>query len=170
MTPLVVLVGPPGAGKTTVGERLAERHGVAFRDTDRDVEATVGKAISDIFVEDGEAMFRAHERAAVAIALKEHDGVLALGGGAVIAEQTRTALGGHHVVFLDVGLAAAVDRVGLNTARPLLAVNPRAELKRLLEARRALYEEVATAVVNTDERTPDEVADAIDDTLVTHGR
>jgi shikimate kinase len=170
MTPLVVLVGPPGAGKTTVGQRLAERHGVAFRDTDRDIETGVGKSISDIFVEHGEQAFRAHERAAVAAALATHEGVLALGGGAVIADETRKALHAHRVVFLDVGLAAAVERVGLNTARPLLAVNPRAEVKRLLEARRPLYEEVATIVVSTDDRSADDVVDAIMSELVAHDR
>lgn len=170
MTPLVVLVGPPGAGKTTVGRRLAERHGVTFRDTDHDVEAAVGKTISDIFVEHGEATFRAHERAAVAAALATHAGVLALGGGAVIADETRQALKSQRVVFLDVGLATAVERVGLNTARPLLAVNPRAELKRLLEERRPLYEEVATLVISTDDRTADDVVDVITTELVAHDR
>lgn len=170
MTPLVVLVGPPGAGKTTVGQLLAQRQGVTFRDTDHDVEAAVGATISDIFIEDGEATFRDHERAAAAAALATHDGVLALGGGAVTAEETRQALKSHRVVFLDVGLAAAVERVGLNTARPLLAVNPRAELKRLLEERRPLYEEVATVVVPTDGRSPEEVVDAIESELVAHGR
>src|SRR5438309_255510 len=132
MSPVVVLVGPPGAGKTTVGELLADRLGVAFRDTDRDVEATARSEISDIFVEQGEPAFRALERAAVRDALAEHDGVLALGGGAVLAEETRGLLSGHRVVFLDVGLSSAVDRVGLNRSRPLLAVNPRAELARML--------------------------------------
>jgi shikimate kinase len=166
MSPLVVLVGPPGAGKTTVGELLARRHAVGFRDTDHDVEAATGRSIADIFVEDGEAAFRALERRAVAAALDSHDGVLALGGGAVLAEETRALLAGHHVVFLDIGLAAAVERVGLNRSRPLLAVNPRAELARMLSERRPLYEAVATTVVGTDERDPDQVADAVDAALV----
>ena len=168
MTPLVVLVGPPGAGKTTVGELLAERHGVEFRDTDRDVEARAGATISDIFVEQGEAKFRELERAAVRDALAEHNGVLALGGGAVVSAETRDLLASQWVVFLDVALTAAVDRVGLNRSRPLLAVNPRAELARMLAERRPLYEQVATLTVVTDGRTAKEVADAIDEVLVTH--
>jgi shikimate kinase len=165
--PFVVLVGPPGAGKTTVGELLAARHELAFRDTDRDIEATAGRTIADIFVEDGEPAFRALERAAVRDALLTHEGVLALGGGAVMADETRALLRGHRVVFLDVGLAAAVDRVGINRSRPLLAMNPRAELARMLTARRPLYEEVATATVLTDDLDPEAVVDTVDAALVT---
>jgi shikimate kinase len=166
MTPLVVLVGPPGAGKSTVGELLADRHGVPFRDTDRDIERSTGSSISDLFVVEGEPAFRELERDAVRAALAEHDGVLALGGGAVLAEETRALLLGHRVVFLDVGLSAATDRVGLNRSRPLLAVNPRAELARMLTARRPYYEEVASIVVSTDGRTPEDVVDEIDEALV----
>ena len=161
MTPLVVLVGPPGAGKTTVGTLLAARCKVGFRDTDQDVERIAGSPISDIFVEQGEAAFRELESAAVRAALAEHRGVLSLGGGAVLDPETRALLAGRSVVFLDVGLTAAVERVGLNRSRPLLAVNPRAELQRMLTQRRALYEEVATLSVVTDEQTPDEVVDII---------
>ena len=156
--PRLVLVGPPGAGKTTVGRLVADRLGAAFRDTDADVEAGAGKSISDLFVDDGEEHFRALERAAVAAALAEHDGVLALGGGAVLAAETRALLDGHEVVLLDVGLSAAASRVGLSRDRPVLALNPRAQLRGLLEARRPLYLEVAVRVVPTDGRTPDEVA------------
>ncbi len=152
-----MLVGAPGAGKTTVGRLVAGQIGVAFRDTDDDVEAVAGKSISDIFLEDGEPAFRALERAAVAAALNAHDGVLALGGGAVTDPRTRVLLGGHLVVFLDVGLADAASRVGLNRDRPLLIANPRAQLKRLLDERRPLYAEVATLTVDTAGRTPDEV-------------
>lgn len=159
--PVVVLVGPPGSGKTVVGRLLADRLGVAFRDTDRDVEAAAGRSVPDIFVEDGEERFRALETAAVAEALASHDGVLALGGGAVLSAGSREALAGHRVVFLDVGLANAVARVGLATSRPLLAMNPRARLRVLLAERRALYEQVASAVVVTDERAPQEVAEQI---------
>ena len=166
MSPLVVLVGPPGAGKTTVGQLLADRHRVPFRDTDHDVERTAGATIGDIFITQGEAAFRDLERAAVQAALASHDGVLALGGGAVLAADTRELLAGQRVVFLDVGLAAAVARTGLNRSRPLLAVNPRAELSRMLAERRPLYEQVATIVVATDERTATEVADEIDAALV----
>ena len=123
--PRVVLVGPMGAGKSTIGRILADRWGVDFRDTDDDVEAADGRPISDIFVESGEEHFRALERDAVARALEEHDGVLAVGGGAVMAGSTRTALAGHRVVFLRVGLADAGALVGLGASRPLLLGNVR---------------------------------------------
>ncbi len=163
--PRVVLVGPPGAGKTTVGRRLASSLGVPFRDTDADIEATAGKPISDIFVEDGEDAFRAMESSAVAEALSTFDGVLALGGGAVLAAPTREALGGHTVVYLTVELTDAVARVGLGAGRPLLTLNPRATLKYLLDQRRPLYEQVAIVTVRTDGRTPEDIAAEILATL-----
>ncbi len=156
--PPVVLVGPPGAGKSTVGERLAGLLGVAFRDTDDDVVAVAGMPVADIFVEHGEARFRELERVAVARALNEHDGVLALGGGAILDAPTRSLLAGRRVVFLDVGIADAARRIGFNRDRPLLLGNPRAQWLKLMERRRPLYEEVATMTVPTDGRTPDEIA------------
>lgn len=129
-----------------------------FRDTDTDIERQAGKPIPEIFVDEGEEHFRALERAAVAAALASCAGVLALGGGAVLDEQTRAALIGHRVVHLSVELTDAVKRVGLGVGRPLLAINPRATLKYLLEQRRPLYAEVATETVVTDGRTPAEVA------------
>ena len=156
--PAVVVVGPPGAGKTTVGELLAEALGVPFRDVDADIEAIAGKPIPEIFVDDGEEHFRKLERAAVAAALADFDGVLALGGGAILASETRAALRGHRVVYLSVELADAIARVGLGAGRPLLAINPRATMRYLLDQRRPLYEEVATVTVKTDGRTPEDVA------------
>ena len=158
--PRVVLVGPPAAGKTTVGRLLAERLGVDFVDTDDLVVAAAGKPVGDIFVDDGEEAFRALEVAAVARAL-ERDGVLALGGGAVLAAQTRERLAGHPVVLLAASVPTSAGRVGLNRDRPLLLGNPRQQLRALLEARLPLYREVAMAAVDTDGRTPDEVADAV---------
>jgi shikimate kinase len=155
---LVVLVGPPGAGKTTVGQALAQHRGVGFRDTDADVEAALGATVADVFVEHGEPVFRAAEAQAVRAALAEHAGVLALGGGAVLDPATRAALAQVDVVFLDVSLAAAVPRVGLNRDRPLLLESPRAQLKALMDARRPLYLEVAGHVVDTSDR---EVADVV---------
>lgn len=159
--PVVVLVGPPGSGKTTVGELVACRLGTDFRDTDADVEQRVGKSIGEIFVEGGEPAFRALERRAVRLALETHPGVLALGGGAVMDTATRALLKERFVVFLDVGLAVAIDRCGLNRSRPLLLGNMRAQLRALLDERRPYYEEVAAHVVDTSERTAEEVAEEV---------
>ncbi|TDD46432.1 shikimate kinase [Nonomuraea terrae] len=156
-----VLIGAPGSGKTTLGRMLAERLGVAFRDTDADVEAVAGKPVPDIFVEDGEARFRELEHEAVRRALAEHDGILSLGGGAVLHEETQALLAGHHVVYLQVGLSDAVQRVGLASARPLLVLNPRSQLKKLMEERRPVYERLASQTVVTDKREPEELADEI---------
>jgi shikimate kinase len=159
--PVVVLVGVPGAGKTTVGEALARRLGVGFRDTDADVESASGRAIADIFVESGEPEFRRLEAAAVATALAEHEGVLALGGGAVIDAGTRALLAGGRVVWLRVGLAAASQRAGLSGARPVLLGNVRAQMKALMDARAPLYTEVARLIVDTDALSVDDAVEAI---------
>lgn len=162
MSPRAVVVGPPGAGKSTVGQLLAVRLGTTFRDVDDDIVRTAGKPIADIFATDGEPTFRAMEEQAVATALAEHAGVLAVGGGAILSERTRTALCGHAVVFLNVGMAEGVKRTGLSSARPLLAgVNPRATFKTLLDARLPLYREVAVVEVATDDMTPSRVVDEI---------
>jgi shikimate kinase len=163
MSPRIVLVGPMGAGKTTVGRVLADRWGVEVRDTDHDVEAEAGKTVADIFVDDGEARFREMEKAAVAAALASHDGVLSLGGGAVLDDDTQRLLADHTVVFLRVGLADAVKRVGLGSARPLLLGNVRGRVKQLLDERTPVYEAVARFVVDTDGRTPQEVAEEIEE-------
>ena len=151
-----------GAGKTTVAALLAEMWGTTARDTDADVEALEGRSISDIFVDSGEAHFRDLERKAVAEALATHDGVLALGGGAVLDPATRDLLAGHTVVFLRVGLSDAVKRVGLGSSRPLLLDQAiggvRGRIRALLEERTPVYEAVATHVVDTDGRTPEAVA------------
>ncbi|WP_424188433.1 shikimate kinase [Actinokineospora sp. G85] len=159
MSPVAVVVGPPGAGKTTVGEALADVLGVGFRDTDADIVAAQGRPVTDIFATDGEAVFRELEERAVAAGLAEHAGVLALGGGAVLSERTRELLAAHRVVFLNVGMAEGMRRTGLSVARPLLVgINPRAKFKELLEARLPFYRQVASIEVLTDDRDPAEVA------------
>jgi shikimate kinase len=147
-----------GAGKTTVAGLLGTQWDVPVRDTDDDVETQAGKTVADIFVEDGEEAFRRLEADAVARALTEHAGVLALGGGAVLDPTTRERLAGHRVVFLQVGLSEAVKRVGLGVGRPLLLGNVRSRIKALLDERAPIYREVASHTVDTDERSPEDVA------------
>ncbi|MFG2513774.1 shikimate kinase [Streptomyces sp. NPDC048584] len=163
--PVIVLIGPMGVGKSTVGRLLAERLNVAYRDTDDDIVAAEGRTIADIFVDEGEPAFRVIEKRAVRTALAGHQGVLALGGGAILDPETRALLAGQRVVYLSMDVEEAVKRTGLNAARPLLAVNPRKQWRELMEARRHLYEEAATAVVPTDGRTPEEVTEAALDAL-----
>jgi shikimate kinase len=160
--PCVVLIGPPGSGKTTVGHALATLLGVELRDTDRAIEVQEGRSVSDIFLDDGESRFRELERAEVASSLPSHRGVLSLGGGAVMDRVTAAALAGHTVVFLDVGIADAATRVGFNQSRPLLAVNPRAQWTRMMDIRRPTYERLATFTVLTTGRTPQDVASEIE--------
>jgi shikimate kinase len=166
MTPIIVLIGPPGSGKSSVGARLARVLGTDLRDTDVDVEATEGRTVADIFVSDGEPHFRDLERAAVARALVEHEGVLSLGGGAPIDTESEALLrdyatGGGVIVFLDVSLTAVVPRVGLNAARPLLLGNPRQKWLALMKDRRPVYERLATMTVLTDNRRPAQIASEI---------
>jgi shikimate kinase len=157
MSPVAVLVGVMGAGKTTVGAAVAEALGVPFADTDTIIEERAGKPIPEIFVDDGEAAFRALERDVVAETLRGFTGVLALGGGAILDDGTRKLLAERTVIFLSVELSDALKRVGLGAGRPLLAINPRATLRYLLEQRRPLYLEVATHTVLTDGREPAEI-------------
>lgn len=161
--PVLVLIGPPGSGKSKLGRLLAHGLGLTVRDTDQDIEEHAGKPVADIFVEDGEPTFRAMERAAVATALAEHDGVLSLGGGAVMDAGTDQALTeyarrGGTVVFLDVTLAVAAPRVGMNQARPLLLGNPRQRWQALMDERRPTYERLATLRVRSTERPATEAA------------
>lgn len=160
MTAQVVLVGAPGSGKSTVGPRLAERLGVPFHDVDAVIEGRVGRTVAEIFADDGEAVFRAFEEATTA-ELLALPGVLALGGGAVMSPVTRTSLAGYRVVWLQVSVPTAVNRIGLNVARPLLMGNVRGRLLKLLAARTPLYREVATEEIATDETTPDEIVEQI---------
>lgn len=168
--PVAVMIGPPGSGKSKVGRTLAAGLGVTIRDTDADIEAAAGKPVSEIFVDDGEPRFRELEREAVLTALAEHDGVLSLGGGAVMNPVTQDALekytaDGGQVVFLDVPLAIAAQRVGMNQARPLLLGNPRAQWQKLMTERRPTYERLATLTIVSSERPGERVAAEIIEAL-----
>lgn len=170
MSPKALLVGAPGAGKTTVGKALAHRLEVPFRDTDDDIVALAGKPIPDIFVEDGEDVFRALETQVLTAALTEFDGVLALGGGVVMRPENRELLSGQVVVWLEVTLADAVQRVGLGATRPLLLGNVRGRLLELLTERTPVYASVATMRVSTAHRTVPQIVTEIVDTLAgSHG-
>ncbi len=163
MAPRAVLMGPPGAGKTSVGEVLATLWNTTLHDTDADVERRAGKPVADIFVELGEPHFRELEHEAVVAGLAAHGGVLSLGGGAPLHPLSREALeayrdAGGAIVFLDVSLSAVVPRVGLNTTRPLLLGNPRQQWLALMSARRPIYESLATVTVLTDDRDPADIA------------
>ncbi len=158
--PLVVLVGAPGSGKTTVGALLAARWAVPFIDVDAIIEARAGKPVAEIFADDGEAVFRAVEEATT-IELLALPGVLSLGGGAVMAAATRTALQGRRVVWLQVSVSSSARRVGLSSARPLLLGNVRGQLIKLLATRTPLYAEVATETVDTDAHDPAAVVEII---------
>ncbi|MQA24530.1 MAG: shikimate kinase [Micromonosporaceae bacterium] len=163
--PVCVLIGPPGSGKSSVGPALAARLGTTFRDSDADIERLAGKPIPEIFVDDGEEHFRALEAEAIAKALEAHDGVLSLGGGAIMTPATAERLSGQRVVYLSVEVGTAVKRVGLGAGRPLLQVNPRAQLRHLLEQRRPHYERLAALTVATDERAVEEIVDRIVEAL-----
>ena len=155
--PLAVVIGPPGAGKSTIGRRLAAALGARWHDTDAAIEAAQGASISDLFVDHGEEHFRALERAEVARALTEVDVVVSLGGGAPMDAETQALLVGHTVVFLDVGIADASRRIGFEGNRPLLMMNPRASWTKMMTERRATYERLSTIRVDTAGRKPAEI-------------
>ncbi len=160
-SPVAVLIGPPGAGKTAVGPLLAELLGTSFRDTDADVVAAAGRPVSDIFIEQGERAFRQLECEAAARALREHEGVLALGSGAVLDPGLQQRLEGLPVVYLAADFGTVARRLGLDRPRVVVPGNPRGRLRAMLEERRPLYERLATVTVPTDDGDPDELAEQI---------
>lgn len=167
-SPRVILIGPPGAGKTTVGKALAKKLSCNFADTDRLVEAKAGRKISEIFVETGEQSFREIETSVLRESLQSFDGVLALGGGAPINPENQALISksDSFIVFLEVSISQAANRVGFNRERPLLLVNPRQQWQELMNARRPIYEKLARVKISTDSVKPQEVADQIQKALL----
>lgn len=160
--PPIILIGPPGAGKTSVGKALAKKLSLNFLDSDKVVEEKSGKSIPEIFITDGEPAFREMERAAVIDLIENQDGVIALGGGSVMdLEVSKRLLPMANVVFLDVSISNAAPRVGFNRDRPLLLGNPRQQWIALMEKRRSTYEALAKARVSTDNKKPVEVVEEI---------
>jgi shikimate kinase len=159
MSNQIILIGPPGAGKSTIGHSLAKKMQVKFADTDALIEAKLDKKISDIFVDLGEPVFRTEELIVLAEVLQSDNGVVSLGGGAPISPQAQKLLrsSGATVIFLDISLGKAAARVGFNRDRPLLLGNPRAQWNELMSSRRPIYESLATAVIPVDDRSVNEI-------------
>ena len=161
MMSALVLVGVPGAGKSTVGKLLASELNLDFVDTDEVIEARAGKTVSEIFINDGEAVFRTLEAGVIAEELENDSTVLSLGGGALGSEQTRQRLAGHIVIWLQTSLSQAVARVGMNRNRPLLLGNVRGQLAELMTAREPVYRDAASIIIDTSDLSPAEVVAAI---------
>jgi len=159
MSSQIILIGPPGAGKSTIGHSLAKKMKVQFADTDAMIETKLNKKIADIFVDLGEPVFRAEELKVLAEVLQSDNGVVSLGGGAPISLPAQELIrnSGATVIFLDISLGKAAARVGFNRDRPLLLGNPRAQWNELMSSRRPIYEALATAVVPVDDRTVNEI-------------
>lgn len=167
MAPRVILIGPMGSGKTTIGQLIASKLGIPFRDTDHVIEEKSGKSVSDIFLEDGEDAFRILEKKVLREELLTDDTVLALGGGAPISVDAQSALRAiaSPVVYLDISLATVAPRIGFNRDRPLLLHNPRGQWQTLMEARRPIYESIADTVIDVNDRTESEILDLILDVM-----
>ncbi len=163
MAPRVILIGPMGSGKTTIGQLVASKLGVAFRDTDHVIEGRAGKSVSDIFLEDGEDEFRILEKKVLRDELLSDDTVLALGGGAPISVDAQSALRAiaSPVIYLDISLATVAPRIGFNRDRPLLLHNPRGQWQTLMEARRPIYESIADSVIDVNDKSESEIVTLI---------
>jgi shikimate kinase len=159
----IVLIGPPGAGKSSIGRALAKELSLPFIDSDGEIEKSAGKKISEIFVDDGEPHFRALEVEKVKELLREFEGVISLGGGAPINSEISQILGAasYPVILIDVSIAQAATRIGFNKDRPLLLINPRQQWMNLMSERRPIYEKLATDTVSSDSKKPHEVAKII---------
>lgn len=159
MAPRVILIGPMGSGKTTIGSLLAEKLGLSFRDTDHLIEEQEGKTVSQIFLDQGEDAFRAIEKRVLREELLTDATVLSLGGGAPISMDAQSALRAiaSHIIFLDISLSTVAPRIGFNRDRPLLLNNPRGQWQTLMEARRPIYEAIADATINVDDKSEEEI-------------
>lgn len=154
----IILIGPPGAGKSSIGKNLARKLEQPFCDTDQLIEEQTGKSIAEIFIDSGEAQFREIEKAVVLQVLQDRTGVIALGGGSVLDDDVQAKLQRmSDVVFLDVSISNAAPRVGFNRDRPLLVGNPRQQWIALMEKRRPIYEKLAKITVSTDNKKVNEV-------------
>lgn len=154
----LVLVGPPGAGKSTIGRKLARELGVDLYDTDAGIEERAGRTIPEIFAEDGEPEFRRMEEEVVRDAVLAGHGVVSLGGGSVLSAATRALLHDRTVVYLEISVGEGLRRTGASTNRPLLnGDDPAKKYRELMKIRRPLYREVATVRVRTDGRSPGRV-------------
>jgi shikimate kinase len=162
-----VLIGAPGSGKSTVGAALAKVLALDFIDTDQLIEEREGKAITDIFVVDGEPHFRAVELETLKHVLTLNDVVISLGGGAPISDQAQQLINSSEstVIFLDVSLATAAPRVGFNRDRPLLLGNPRAQWQALSDKRRPIYEALADVSIKVDDMSVEAITSEIEKSL-----
>ena len=162
MTRQILLVGMMGAGKTTVGELVAQRLGWEYRDSDDDVEAATGLSVPALFARDGEAAFRQAEAVALARACAGDDPVvISVAGGAVLRADTRALLRqSGTVVWLRAEVETLADRVGDGAGRPLLDGDTEQALAELDAVRRLLYAQLADAVVDVDDKSPEQVAAA----------
>ena len=159
----IVLIGPPGSGKSTVGKALARRLQRSFFDTDSMIEEKAQKKIGEIFVDQGEDEFRKIEFIVLQEVLQSPGSVISLGGGAPIKEQSQELIATSNVfvVYLDISLASAAPRVGLNRDRPLLLGNPRAQWQALNEIRRPIYRSLASMSIKVDEMKVEEIVSQI---------
>ena len=158
----LVLIGPPGSGKSSVAKSLAKKTGKRFVDTDKVIEEREGKPITEIFLEDGEKHFRTVESEVVLQTLAGEDEIVALGGGSILSEVVREELKKFSpIIYLEVSISNAAPRVGFNRERPLLLGNPRAQWLALMENRRLIYERLATFKISTDNKKPDQVTSDI---------
>jgi shikimate kinase len=163
----IVLIGPPGAGKSSVGRALSKELSMPFIDSDSEIEKVAGKTISEIFVDDGEHVFRKMEVEIVSKLLTDFTGVIALGGGAPITLETQQKLDSSDfpIIFIDVSISQAANRVGFNKDRPLLLINPRQQWLNFMNDRRPIYERLASEIVSSDNKKPVEVAKIISEKL-----